>query len=421
MDKNFENQSTVWNVSALFSVSHLRTCLVPPGDFFEHPQKDWGNFIVNDNEGDIELAITSETSVDLTVKGSLPHSLLDSLNEFDHFHQACILKFYSRAFNLLNTFIDRYRIRTFNNINHPVTWSYQINYDWAGPAEFLIESPICCSVTWYVEGFETDILQNFKIITSEYTPWRAYKGYQNEALKLISQDIGDPKGNEEKTGSLYEVALELLLQAQDIIGAEARKREHERQSAVVAALIITATACEIFVRDFARRHGSPLHKFLLKEKERVLSVGNILDEILPDISLVGQSLADVNAELRHNIQLLFDARNKSAHKGRPVVFITEKLDESDSEGKPKRRTTVRECPIEPWMIYFEIEQDWSGYAETTFGSFVLDVLALIEWLRSFEGGDWLKLGIRDYFDNQSKQSVRTRERALLENTDPTTS
>ena len=46
MDRHLNNQSAVLRkVSALFSISYLKKCLVPPGDFFEHAPKDWRKFI----------------------------------------------------------------------------------------------------------------------------------------------------------------------------------------------------------------------------------------------------------------------------------------------------------------------------------------------------------------------------------------
>src|SRR5262249_43729699 len=129
----------------------------------------------------------------------------------------------------------------------------------------------------------------------------------------------------------------------------------------------------------------------------------------------GKSLGEVNRELRNNIDLLVKARNAAAHKARLSIIRKYEYSEWDDEGVEVKRVRDIECPISGWMIYSESWPHlWYGDVEGEFGSFVWDVLTLIEWLRTREGFNWLKPSVEQYWNTQAARPDKTRELELIE-------
>jgi hypothetical protein len=149
---------------------------------------------------------------------------------------------------------------------------------------------------------------------------------------LIYSDICRLANGEKLSDPVFDTAIELLLHTQELIINEIEERSEERPAVLSSALITTASACEVFVRGFVKNNGTKLHKFIINHKKQSFSVVDLLGKILQDIPSVGDSLWAENAELGNNIRLLFDARNQSAHKGKPVLFIEhEKVEQGDDE------------------------------------------------------------------------------------------
>lgn len=48
-----------------------------------------------------------------------------------------------------------------------------------------------------------------------------------------------------------------------------------------------------------------------------------------------------------------------------------------------------------------------------FGSFVWDVLALIEWPRTTIGEDWIKPSVKNYWEEQKRRQRGVREKEIL--------
>lgn len=279
-------------------------------------------------------------------------------------------------------------------------------------------------VEWEVDGVPSSAPEAVKLAVKDLSSTRGYTVYPYDLniLEFVRKDVEQLLQQKEIAGSVYETALELLMHAQEIVVRESRERKDERSSTICAAIITVAAACEIFVRDFIKQQGSPLHKFIIKEKETSFSVINLLDQILPEIPVFGKALKDFNPELAHNLYWLFKARNNSAHKGRPVISIKHEEKYLENEGKDDERQVIKmrdvECEIEGWMIYDENFSRMMDYGEAynEWGSFVFDVLGLIEWLRSTVGEEWIKPSIKTYWNEQAKLPVKAREKEILERT-----
>ncbi|HEY3135281.1 MAG TPA: hypothetical protein VGL29_04455 [Blastocatellia bacterium] len=180
------------------------------------------------------------------------------------------------------------------------------------------------------------------------------------------------------------------MHAQEIVMSEERVSIEERPAVVCASLVTTASACEVFVKGLIETHGSDLHKYIIAKKKN-FQVVELLDEVLADMPAIGSALSAENHELAHNVALLFRARNKSAHRGTPEVNIR-----------------GRDCRIRGWMLYDETLDD------DKFGFFTWDVLALIGWIRSRMGGDFIKPAIQTYWDQQKGLSEGTREQRIYD-------
>jgi hypothetical protein len=386
------------------------------------------SFEISDSKGKLELTVRHETSFRIRVWGNVPDDVIDSPNPQRLEHQDTIIEFYSRAFALLNSFILRYRVRTFDYKNEPLKWraaKFLNTQDGTRTREFYLETPLReFDVDWEVDGQPSSAPEAIELKVHTQPPSKGHMIYPYDAdtLELILQDVEQLLQGKDVEASVYETALELLMHAQEIVVRESRERKDERPSTVSAAIITVASACEIFVRDFVKQYGSPLHKFIIKEKETSFSVINLLDQVLPEIPAFGKPLRDFNPELAHNLYWLFKARNNSAHKGRAVISLKheEQYWENEGEDDERRATRVRDvgCQVEGWMIYdegFPRSMDY-GDVYADWGSFVFDVLALIEWLRSTVGERWIKPSIKRYWEEQSKLPIKTREKEILERT-----
>jgi hypothetical protein len=413
------------NVCAVFSIYDTRTHVAAvDGD------DDWGRFTLqltpptmnqaifsfNDGKGDIELIVRHESSFLIKVYGDVADDVIDNPDPENNEHQEAILNFYVRAFDLLNNFILRNRIRTFEHKNNPIKWRAPKYLN--GNRQFWIESPIKLDVFWQVDGVQSDKPNevNLKFIKN-FSKGFTVRPYSLDTLELIYQDVSEAANGREPSSSVYDTCLELLMHAQEIVVSEERERTEERAATVCAALITTASACEIFLRDFIRKKGTNFHNYIIREKEKSFSVRDLLGPVLASMPTVGNSLWSINPELANNILLLINARNSSAHKGKPVVTIKHKEIIGDDDENDTMRERDIECPIRGFMIYSEIDKplyysDESG----EFGSFVWDVLALIEWLRTTVGEDWLKPSVRKYWDEQKVRQRGIREKEILDRT-----
>src|SRR5262249_20860290 len=77
----------------------------------------------------------------LLVSANVQDDVIDAPNPANAEHQKAILEFYKRAFSLLNNFLLRYRIKTFNYMNEPIKWFSRSAY--AGePARFYVKLPL---------------------------------------------------------------------------------------------------------------------------------------------------------------------------------------------------------------------------------------------------------------------------------------
>ena len=419
----------------------LPTLLIPPDstgrkwDKYAHSDKDGeGAFHFKDSDGSIEFVINHENSVTITVSGTVTEDLIKNPNPQDKNHQQAIAAFYVRAFSILNHFILRYRFNTFNYRTHPIKWRVWFappNANTPIPSEFVVETPLQWKIDWDVdieEDIDLPASINFHFRQDRSDGWVSYsypvetleKTY-NEVSALIQGRRIKPKRqkNVSPDQDAYEIAVELLMQAQELVFFEQKQRKEERDATVCAAIITTASACEVFVKGFVQTHGSSLHRFLIKDKG--LSVENLLHKVLADIPQIGKSLKTFNPELMHNIFLLTRARNNAVHKGKPQLTITQRREEIEEIDDDTERLTVKEeeiiCPVEGWMVYSEMDRGMRySDADGDFGSFVWDVLALIEWLRFKVGGQWLKPAVKNYWDQQSRLPAKTRESEILERT-----
>jgi hypothetical protein len=408
-----------------YPLSTLTTNVVPPRD--DH-FGDWGKFTspttanqgifrFKDSTGDITLVVRHEKSFLLEVSADVEDEVIDRPDPANPAHPKAILEFYKRAFILLNNFLLRYRIRTFNYMNEPIKWFLEPAHP-GGGAKFRVKIPLEIRVSWEVDGRECGPLNEAAGVsaTTDASSQYVVHSYEETTLETLHAEVSALASGASLPGSVYETCLELLMHAQEIVERESEDGAEERPAAVAAALISTASACEVFVRDFVRRQGTPLHRFIVSEKETSFSVLNLLDKILPEIPRVGQALGQVNRELRNNIELLIKARNSAAHKAR--LSITRKYEYSewddDADGAVRRTRDV-ECPISGWMIYSEYWPSLRyGDVPGPFGSFVWDVLALIEWLRTREGFDWIKPSVEQYWNTQAARPDKTRELELID-------
>ena len=298
------------NVCAIFRVYGTSTDISAP------EEDNWGKYtleqpdsVVNqaifgfrDKQGRLQLKVNHENSFDIRVWADVQDDLIDMPNPDDYNHQNIIIDFYIRAFTLINAFILRYRIRTFDYKNQPVKWR-ALNLFLIKNREFVIETPLKeFSVRWEVNGVNSWKPQevNLKVLTQMGHGQSLYR-YKKKTLNSIYQDVTTLISGAELSSDYYETALELLMHAQEMVTDEVRERIEERPATVCSALITVASACEIFVRQFIKNQNKPLHKFILTEKETSFSVINILDHLLSDLPDFGKSLREFNPELAHNI------------------------------------------------------------------------------------------------------------------------
>jgi hypothetical protein len=307
-----------------------------------------------------------------------------------------------------------------------VNWSVHFapsNADATGPTEFVIATPIKFKAAWRVETDDKiDLCSavNFRLRLDRSDQWVSH-GYSADILSKIHSEVSETlEGNgstpANSESSAYEVALELLMQAQELVTSEDKQRRDERPETVCSALINTAAACEVYVKGFIQTYGSSLHRFLIENQS--FSVRNFLHKVIADIPQIGKSLKSVNAELMHNLFLLSRARNSAVHRGRPQLTLSQRREVIEAVDEDIERITIKEtqhvCAIEGWMVYRDMPRELL-YADSDgeFGSFVWDVLALIEWLRVMVGGQWMKPAVHHYWNQESKKPVGTRESEIL--------
>lgn len=426
------------NVIAKFTLWNLPSLLIAPDDKddqwdrYAHPTGDHkGVFEFKDSAGDLELVVNHEWSVTVKVSGKVSEDVIRKTNAHNTEHQEAVASFFIRGFTLLNHFLLRYRFNTFNHRTHPIKWHVRL----AGEnsqleSKFVVETFIKWRTSWEIESDDQiDLLaaMNFKMVLEQGESW-ASDGYSVAVLDKthdeVSKIIGGDPGNESKgpistDEPAYELAMDLLMQAQEMIFNEQKQRKAERSATVCSALITTNAACEVFVKGFVKAYGTSLHRFLVRQ--RSVSIHNLLHKVLADIPSFGMSLKSFNPELMHNIFLLSQARNAAVHRGKPEITIVQNVEEiKDIDDYRERLTSKKKeiiCPITGWMIHSETARSLCyGDVEGNFGSFVWDVLALICWLRVMVGDEWLKPAVKDYWDRQSKLPVGVRETEILERT-----
>ena len=157
--------------------------------------------------------------------------------------------------------------------------------------------------------------------------------------------------------------------------------------------------------------GTRLHRFISEEKDKSFAVVDLLRAVIGEIPEVGQSLFDANRELAANIQLLFEARNRSTHKGEPSIVLSYK--ETVTDRKTGIQREVKKdlvYAVTPALIFdplYEVDDDDPGY-------FTADVLCVIGWLESKIGGNFVNEDIAAYWEEQRKRPFRFRAEALIE-------
>jgi len=387
---------------------------------FAHPSDEQkGLFTFSDPEGDIAITVNHEWSILIVVKGVLPDEIIDFPAPFHSGHYGPVLRFYVRAFEAVNHFISSFRLRLFKYENAPINWSARAAIERGGTGAYLaIHSKTNFDEEWYVEGEPFDISDALKIkIKHEWT--RAYSpvGYNPDNLKLVVDDVQHLINGVEVNSSPYDVCLELLMQAQELVGSENRRRKDERNSAIGASLIAVHSAWEVFVKSFIKEHGTPLHRHILRKQ--AFSVSNLLYKVLADMPKFGKPLKVFNPEIAHNLELLVRARNDAVHSAAPILKFERKhvkrtIKQVGLMKKiSKRETTVR-IPIAGWMIHSERRERlvWSDI-EGDAGSFVWDVLALIEWLSVKTGGQWSNAQVKKYWEFEASKPPGTREQEII--------
>jgi hypothetical protein len=414
------------NVEVHILLYELETYLEPPDAVddtwgsFAHPDDETkGLFNFTDQEGDISIIVNHTWSISVVVKGKLPDEIIDSPALYHREHYLPVLRFYIRAFEAVNHFISRFRIRLFKYENAPINWSIREAIEGAQIGAFLaIHSKTNFKEEWYIEGKPFDMFDALKIkIKHEWSRSLSPIGYDPGNLRLVAEDVQNLINNKEVNSSTYDVCSELLMQAQELVGSENRSRKDERHSAIGAALIATHSAWEVFVKTFIKQHGTPLHRHILDKQ--AFSVSNLLYKVLADMSAFRKPLKVFNPELAHNLELLVRARNDAVHSAAPVLkferkYVKETIKQAGITKKiPKKENTIR-IPIAGWMIHSEPRKHlYFSDTEGETGSFVWDVLALIDWLQVKMGGQWSNEWIRKYWEAETSKPVKTREQEII--------
>src|SRR5262249_19914943 len=172
-------------------------------------------------------------------------------------------------------FLLRYRVKTFNYMNQPIKWFSRSGT--AGRAEFCVQLPLDVDVSWEVDGDDYPPLNEAVevSVTTDATSHYVVHPYEEQTLETLHSEVAELASGASLPGSVYETCLELLMHAQEIVERESEDGADERPAAVAAALISTASACEVYVRDFVKRNGTALHRFIVGDKEQSFSVLNL--------------------------------------------------------------------------------------------------------------------------------------------------
>lgn len=369
-----------------------------------------GKFTFKDGAGKVDVVIMADSSFTLKVHGHLPADLLEPQAEKNLDHQDLILEFYVRGFTALNHFLERYRVRRFDPEVRPIRWhatSWRRNYVADPQSWFTVYRPAKLEqVIWTSRGKETKIPIGLGPQLGSTSHGASYSSYDARELEPIYTDVSKLLRGDELEAPVREAAYELLLHVEELLSTERRSRRMARSAVLVGALVATAAACEIYVRHYVRAHGSKLQKRLLKDKDQSFSVAYLLGPFLEAVPSVGTPLPQVNRELASNIRLLFDARNRSAHRGLPSVSL--KKEQVDKAGSTRMRDV--EYRIRARDIYddiYEGDDDDDGF-------FTWDVAALIGWLESRVGGRLPTPEIERYWDRQRRLEVGKRQARFLE-------
>lgn len=410
-------------VIAEFVVDHPRSYVSPPngehwGAFGDPEDRENGRFFLEDATGPVELLVHWNSGFIVRVSGELPEGMVEAPDPASVEHQLAVQAFYRRAFTAIDAFIERFRMRFADIQARPIRWRAA---RWSSNraitrCDFTVQRPaVLEEVTWYLDGHENEAL---KAITLEAPK----SGWGSRSISYEEADLGPLrdevtallKGNAAGATALdaaRDTAYELILHAQELIQNERAERRRVRPSALSAALVSTASACEVYVRRLVKTKGRRMHRVIMEEKDTSFSVVDLLRIVLEDIDAIGESLNRANPELASNIRLLFDARNRSTHRGTPSVVLTYKeevYDGDDEVGRLVEKSVV--YPVTPEMVHdpdYEVDDD-------ELGTFTLDVLALIGWLETKLGGRFANKDVEAYWHEQRGLAKNTRRERLLD-------
>src|SRR5712692_2916710 len=151
------------SVCAEFTIKLNTAMIVPPnaidddwGKYARDPEHKYlGVLSLDDGKGKVELTVIDWDWFGMNVCAEVSDDVIDAPDSSNLEHQRTIQRFWIRALTVLNNFITRYRIRTFDYRNHPINWmpSHMMQQDSKIIRLIIsIETPIEVSVKWRVDG-----------------------------------------------------------------------------------------------------------------------------------------------------------------------------------------------------------------------------------------------------------------------------
>lgn len=413
------------NVVAEFYIDHPRAFISAPdgeewGAFGAPNDPESARFVFEDTVGPVELRTDSFGSFVVRVTGVLPEEVIDAPEPTNVAHQGAVVSFFERAFTALDVFLHRFRLRFADIQARPLRWRART---WTREGvvvrrDFSLRPPaILKRVVWYVDD-ETVDGPNQINLKPPSSGWGGTSiSYDEGALVDLRDEITALlKGEEAEPTALdtaRETAYELVLHAQELLENERDERGRVRPSVLSAAIISTAAACEVYVRRLVKAKGRRIHRTIMEDKDTSFSVADLLQIVIEDMPEIGESLNRANPELASNIRLLFDARNRSTHKGTPSIVLTYRervVDDKEEVEREVERSVVLD--VTSAMVHDpsnEVDDD-------ELGTFTLDVLSLIGWLETKFGGRFANKDIEAYWSEQRGHAKGTRRTRLLKDT-----
>jgi hypothetical protein len=117
-------------------------------------------FTFDDQKGTVSLIINHNWSISVVVTGTVSDEIMESPNPYEHGHYQPFLEFYIRAFEVVNHFISRFRLRLFRYDNAPINWSVrEASVRGQSGAYFAVHSRIKFSESWFIDDEPFDLLK----------------------------------------------------------------------------------------------------------------------------------------------------------------------------------------------------------------------------------------------------------------------